>query len=427
MASYCYEAVDASGLKNQGTLEVIDQSEALKRIKEMGLFPTKVIPTMPFRRRPKRAMAIPRVFQVRIPLPRGKIKPAMLTLFTRQLATLIDVGMPLMRGLRILQEQTDNRALKRVIVDLAAAIESGNSLSEALAAHPKVFNPLYVSMIRAGEMGGVLEVVLRRQAEFMEKTLKIRNRIKAAMVYPVAVMAAAAGILTLLMVFIIPRFQAVFDGLLGGRPMPPFTVLVLNVSELFRHHYLTVGLIGIALGLALRILVRTRLGRPLFDCCKLALPVVGRVVRKVALARFARTLGTLLGSGVPVLPALSIVRETAGNVVMGGVISRIHESVKEGGTIAAPLQESRIFPAMVAGMVDVGEQTGALPDMLMKIADASDEEVDNAVNALTSLLEPVMIIFLAVVVGSIVIAMFLPIIYIINPGPGPGDGNGMGP
>jgi type IV pilus assembly protein PilC len=426
MASYCYEAVDASGLKNRGTLEVIDQSEALKRIKEMGLFPTKVIPTMPFRRRPKRAMAIPRVFQMRVPLPPGKIKPAVLTIFTRQLATLIDVGMPLMRGLRILQEQTDNRALKRVIVDLAAAIESGNSLSEALAAHPKVFSPLYVSMIKAGEMGGVLEVVLRRQAEFMEKTLKIRNRVKAAMVYPVAVMAAAAGILTLLMVFIIPRFQEVFDGLLGGRPMPPFTALVLNVSGLFRHHYLTVGLTGIALGLALRILVRTRLGRPLFDRCKLALPVVGRVVRKVALARFARTLGTLLGSGVPVLPALSIVRETAGNVVMGGVISRIHESVKEGGTIAAPLQESRIFPAMVAGMVDVGEQTGALPDMLMKIADASDEEVDNAVNALTSLLEPVMIIFLAVVVGSIVIAMFLPIIYIINPGPGPGDGNGMG-
>jgi type IV pilus assembly protein PilC len=426
MASYCYEAVDASGLKNQGTLDVIDQSEALKRIKEMGLFPTKVIPTMPFRRRPKRAMAIPRVFQVRIPLPRGKIKPAALTIFTRQLATLIDVGMPLMRGLRILQEQTENRALKSVIVDLAAAIESGNSLSEALAAHPKVFNPLYVNMIKAGEMGGVLEVVLRRQAEFMEKTLKIKNRIKAAMVYPVAVMAAAAGILTLLMVFIIPRFQAVFDGLLGGRPMPPFTALVLNVSELFRHHYLAVGLTGIALGLALRILIRTRLGRPLFDRCKLAVPVVGRVVRKVTLARFARTLGTLLGSGVPVLPALSIVRETAGNLIMGGVISRIHESVKEGGTIAAPLQESRIFPAMVAGMVDVGEQTGALPDMLIKIADTSDEEVDNAVNALTSLLEPVMIIFLAVVVGSIVIAMFLPIIYIIGGGSNPADTGSAG-
>jgi type IV pilus assembly protein PilC len=275
-------------------------------------------------------------------------------------------------------------------------------------------------------MGGVLELALRRQAEFMEKALKIKGRIKAAMFYPAAVMVAAAGILTLMMVFIIPRFQAVFDGLLGGRPMPPFTVLVLNVSEVFRQHYLTVGLAGIALGLALRILIRTRWGRPLYDRCTLAVPVVGNVVRKVALARFARTLGTLLGSGVPILPALSIVRETAGNLVLGRVISRIHESVKEGGTMAAPLQESRIFPAMVAGMVDVGEQTGALPDMLLKIAETSDEEVDNAVNALTALLEPVMIIFLAVVVGSIVIAMFLPIISVL-PGTNPGgDGNGGG-
>jgi len=426
MASYCYEAVDASGLKSQGTLDVLDQSEALKRIKEMGLFPTKVIQAMPFRRRPKRtALAVPRLLQMQIPLLRGKIKPATLTVFTRQLATLIDVGMPLMRGLRILQEQTENRALKQVIVDLAAAIEGGSSLSEALAMHPKVFDPLYVSMVKAGELGGVLEVTLRRQAEFMEKSLKIRRRIKAAMYYPMAVITAAAGILTLMMVFIIPRFQAVFEGLLNGKPMPPFTVLVLTISDVFRHHYLTVGLIGIALGLALRILVRTRLGRPLFDRMKLGMPVIGRVVRKAALARFSRTLGTLLGSGVPVLPALSIVRETAGNLVVGGVIAKIHANVKEGGTIAAPLQDSRIFPAMVAGMVDVGEQTGALPDMLIRIADSGDEEVDNSVNALTSLLEPVMIIFLAAVVGSIVIAMFLPIIGIL-PGNNPNDAGNTG-
>jgi type IV pilus assembly protein PilC len=417
MASYCYEAVDAGGLKTEGSLEVADQGEALKRIKEMGLFPIKVAQALSFRRRPKRALAVPRMLQTRIRLPRGRIRPAALTVFTRQLATLIDVGMPLMRGLRILQEQTENRALKGVIVEVAAAIESGGSLSEALAAHPKVFNPLYVNMVKAGEMGGVLELALRRQAEFMEKAQKIKGRVRAAMFYPVAVMVAAAGILTLMMVFIIPRFQSIFDGLLGGRPMPPFTLVVLGISETFRTHYLAVGLTGIALGLALRILIRTRWGRPLFDRCKLALPVVGRVVRKVALARFARTLGTLLGSGVPVLPALSIVRETAGNQVVSRVIARIHASVKEGGTMAAPLQESRIFPAMISGMVDVGEQTGALPDLLLKIADTSDEEVDNAVGALTSLLEPVMIIFLAVVVGSIVIAMFLPIIYIIGGNP----------
>jgi type IV pilus assembly protein PilC len=428
MSSYCYEAVDAGGLKIQGSLDVSDQNEALKRIKEMGLFPTRVAQVMPFRRRQRRTLAAPKTFKIPVwRMPRGRVKPAVLAVFTRQLATLIDVGMPLMRGLHILQEQAENRALKSIIVDVAAAIEGGSSLSEALAAHPKIFSPLYVNMVKAGEMGGMLEVALRRQAEFMEKALKIKGRIKAAMFYPVAVMVAAAGILILLMVFIIPRFQTVFDGLLNGRPMPPFTVLVLNISEMFRSHYLTVGTIGFALVVALQLLIRTRAGRPLFDRCKLALPVVGRIVRKAALSRFARTFGTLLGSGVPILPALTIVKETAGNVVVGGVISKIHDSVMEGGSIAVPLKESRIFPAMVSGMVDVGEQTGALPDMLMKIADTCDEEVDNAVGAMTSLLEPVMIVFLAVVVGSIVIAMFLPIIAVIGDGGiGGGDGNGGG-
>ena len=428
MSSYCYEAVDAGGLKIQGSLDVSDQNEALKLIKEMGLFPTRVAQVMPFRRRQRRTLAAPKTFKIPVwRMPRGRVKPAVLAVFTRQLATLIDVGMPLMRGLHILQEQAENRALKSIIVDVAAAIEGGSSLSEALAAHPKIFSPLYVNMVKAGEMGGMLEVALRRQAEFMEKALKIKGRIKAAMFYPVAVMVAAAGILILLMVFIIPRFQTVFDGLLNGRPMPPFTVLVLNISEMFRSHYLTVGTIGFALVVALQLLIRTRAGRPLFDRCKLALPVVGRIVRKAALSRFARTFGTLLGSGVPILPALTIVKETAGNVVVGGVISKIHDSVMEGGSIAVPLKESRIFPAMVSGMVDVGEQTGALPDMLMKIADTCDEEVDNAVGAMTSLLEPVMIVFLAVVVGSIVIAMFLPIIAVIGDGGiGGGDGNGGG-
>jgi type IV pilus assembly protein PilC len=339
------------------------------------------------------------------------------------LATLIDVGMPLMRGLRILQEQAENRALKRVITDVAEAIEGGSTLTEALAAHPRVFNPLYVNMVKAGEMGGVLEVVLRRQAEFMEKALKIKGKIKAAMFYPVTVLVVAAAIITLLTVFVIPRFQAIFDGLLNGRPMPAFTVLVLNISDEFRHHFPTVGMVVLALAVALRILVGTRRGRRCFDRFKLILPVVGKICRKVVLSRFARTFGTLLGSGVPILQALTIVKETAGNLVVGGVISQIHDSVKEGGSIAGPLKESRIFPAMVSGMVDVGEQSGALPDMLMKIADTCDEEVDNAVSAMTSLLEPVMIIFLAIVVGSIVIAMFLPIIRIIDGGI---DGSGPG-
>ena len=416
MSSYSYEAVDAGGLKIQGALDVTDQSEALRRIKEMGLFPTKVAQATPFLHRSGRAWAVPKMPKLWVRLAAGKIKPAVLTVFTRQLATLIDVGMPLLRGLRILQEQTENRALKRVITDMAAAIEGGSTLSEALAAHPRVFNPLYVNMVKAGEMGGVLEVVLRRQAEFMEKALKIKGKIKAAMFYPVAVMVVASGIITLLLVFVIPRFQAIFDGLLNGLPMPAFTVLVLKISNGFRSHFPTVGMVVLALAVALRILVGTRRGRRWFDRFKLILPVVGAICRKVVLSRFARTFGTLLGSGVPILQALTIVKETAGNVIVGGVISKIHDSVKEGGNIAGPLKESRIFPAMVSGMVDVGEQSGALPDMLMKIADTCDEEVDNAVSAMTSLLEPVMIIFLAIIVGSIVIAMFLPIIYIIEGG-----------
>ncbi len=416
MSSYCYEAVDAGGLKIQGALDVTDQSEALKRIKEMGLFPTKVAQATPFRHRPGRAWAVPKTPKLPVRLPAGRIKPAVLTVFTRQLATLVEVGMPLLRGLRILQEQAENRALKRVITDMAAAIEGGSTLSEALTAHHRVFNPLYVNMVKAGEMGGVLEVALRRQAEFMEKALKIKGRIKSAMFYPVAVLVVATAIITLLLVFIIPRFQAIFDGLLNGRPMPPFTVLVLKISDGFRSHFPTIGMVVLALAVALRILVGTRRGRRWFDRGKLILPVVGTICRKVVLSRFARTLGTLLGSGVPILQALTIVKETAGNLIVGGVISQIHDNVKEGGTIAGPLKESRIFPAMVSGMVDVGEQSGALPDMLLKIADTCDEEVDNAVSAMTSLLEPVMIIFLAIIVGSIVIAMFLPIIYIIEGG-----------
>ena len=244
-------------------------------------------------------------------MPRGRIKPAVLAVFTRQLATLVDVGMPLLRGLRLLQEQAENRALKRVITDVAATIESGGTLSEALAAHPRIFSPLYVNMVKAGEIGGILEVVLRRQAEFMEKALKIKGKIKAAMFYPIAVMVTATGILTLLMVFIIPRFQAVFEGLLNGRPMPAFTAAVLRISDVFKSHFLAVGMMVLALIVAFQMLVRTRPGRRWFDRFKLIMPVLGKVFRKVALSRFARTFGTLLGSGVPILQALTIVKETS--------------------------------------------------------------------------------------------------------------------
>ena len=423
MTNYLFEAVNASGMRSQGTLEVADQSEALKRLREMGLFPIRVWQAMSARPRAQ-SPSLRKTFQLPRWLIEGKIKPVELAVFTRQLATLVDVGMPLLRGLRLLQEQEENRTLRRVITEVAKTVETGGTLSEALAAHPQVFSRLYVNMVKAGETGGILELVLRRQADFMEKALKIKGKIKAAMFYPMAVLGVAVGIITLLLVFIIPRFQAVFDGLLNGRPLPAFTLAVMKISDMFKNNFLTVGMVLIALFVACQFLIRSRTGRGWFDRFKLVVPVLGKVSRKVALSRFARTLGTLLGSGVPILQALTIGKETAGNVVVGGMISRIHDNVKEGGTLAEPLKASRIFPAMIGGMVDVGEQTGALPDMLVKIADTSDEEVDNAVTAMTSLLEPVMIIFLAVVVGSIVVAMFLPLIAIMeDPGFGGGGGS----
>lgn len=412
MSNFIYEAVDAGGLRSKGSLDVLDQSEALRRIKEMGLFPTmiRLASTAPTR---TRSTTVRKTRQFSVQLGTGRVKPAALTVFTRQLATLVNVGMPLLRGLRLLQEQEGNPVLKHVISEIARTVETGGTMSEALAAHPKVFSPLYVNMVRAGELGGVLEEVLRRQAEFMEKGMRIKGKIKAAMFYPAAVMVVAAAIVALLMVFVVPRFQAVFDGMLNGRPMPVFTVAVFKVSAIVKDHILVTGGVLLAAFVLFQLLIRTEAGRWWFDRFKLRMPVLGPVSRKVSLARFTRTLGTLLSSGVPILQALTIVKQTAGNVVVARMISRIHDNVKEGGTLAEPFKAAGIFPAMVGGMVDVGEQTGALPEMLMKIADASDEEVDNAVSAMTSLLEPVMIIFIAVIVGSIVIAMFLPLLRII--------------
>jgi len=421
MNTYAYEAVDAAGASSAGVLEVASQSEAVRRIKEMGLYPLRV--AQRHTNRFQRVMAKPRpnFRQGSVSIPRfgERVKPAALTVLTRQIATLVDAGLPLLRGLRILAQQESNRTLKRILGEVGGQIESGSQFSEAIAAHPKVFNRLYVNMVRAGELGGALEITLRRLAEFMEKAQKIKGKVKAALFYPAAVMTVATAIMGLLLVFVIPRFKEVFSGLTGGAPLPAFTTLVLNVSDFTKQHFVIALLTLVAAGIALTLAERTRTGRLAFDQMKLTLPVFGPVFRKAAISRFARTLGTLLNSGVPVLQALTIVREIAGNSVLGNLISRVYDGVKEGEPITAPLRSSSIFPPMIVGMVDIGEQTGALPDMLLKIADGCDEEVDNAVSAMLSLLEPILIVFLAVVVGGIVIAMFLPIIGIIT---GPGIG-----
>jgi type IV pilus assembly protein PilC len=420
MPKFNYVAMDSRGKETKGTLEVANQNEAIGRIKEMGFFPTKVVEDKgsPAAGAAKKAGAkkgkkggVSLNFQIKIPGLSGRVKSKVLTTFARQLATLVQAGLPLLRGLRVLQKQEKNATLKGIVGELATSIEGGSTFSEALGQHPKVFNRLFVNMVKAGEIGGVLEVVLKRLSEFMEKAQKIKGKVIAAMFYPCAVMVVATAIMGVLMVVIIPKFKDIFAGALGnGRSLPGFTTFVMDISENVKDHFFrTVGFVVGAV-ILFNILIRLKFGRRLWDKFKLNVPVLGPVVSKVAISRFTRTLGTLVSSGVPILQALTIVKETSGNVIIGNAVSAVHESVKEGETITAPLEASGVFPPMVISMVDVGEQTGALPEMLMKIADNYDEEVDNAVAAMTSLLEPIMIVFLAIVVGSIVIAMFLPLI-----------------
>ena len=420
MPKFNYVAMDSRGKETKGTLEVANQNEAIGRIKEMGYFPTKVVESKVEKKGQAPAKAKGKKggganFQIKIPGLSGKVKSKVLTVFTRQLATLVEAGLPLLRGLRVLAKQEKNVTLKNIIGDLCTSIEGGSTFSEGLEQHPKVFNRLFINMVKAGEMGGVLEVVLKRLSEFMEKAQKIKGKVVAAMFYPIAVMVVAVAIMTVLMVVVVPKFKTIFEGALGnGQSLPQFTQFVLNISDAIANHFfITAGGIA-AFIIGLNLFIRTKPGRKLFDRFKLNMPVLGPVISKVAISRFTRTLGTLVSSGVPILQALTIVKETSGNVIIGNAVSAVHESVKEGETITAPLEASNVFPPMVISMVDVGEQTGALPEMLMKIADNYDEEVDNAVSAMTSLLEPIMIVFLAVIVGSIVIALFLPLIKLMD-------------
>src|SRR6266704_4990490 len=335
MPKFNYVAMDSRGKETKGTLEVTNQNEAIGRLKEMGFFPTKVVEI-------------------------DKTKD--LTAFTRQLATLVDAGLPLLRGLRVLEKQEKNATLKQIVSELAFSIEGGSTFSEGLAQHPKVFNRLFVNMVKAGEIGGVLEVVLARLADFMEKAQKIRGKVIAAMFYPCAVMTVAIAILTVLMVWVVPKFKEIFKDMLGGRPLPSFTRFVLGISDAIAHHFLVTGSCVAVLVIGLVMFVRTRFGRRLFDKFKLNMPLLGTVISKVAISRFTRTLGTLVSSGVPILQALMIVKETSGNVIVGNAVGAVHESVKEGETITAPLEASNVFPPIVISMVDVGEQTGALPE-----------------------------------------------------------------
>lgn len=422
MPSFSYVALDRRGAETRGALEVENQNEALRAIRDMGFFPTKVAPSRPGRGQasppapgPAPAASRPTARRKRVFSPRAaRLRTRTLIAFTRQTATLLEAGMPLLRGLRLMREQETNAGLRRTLDELTESIEGGASISEAMSRHPRVFNRLYLQMVRAGEISGALDVVLRRLAELMEKAQRIKNKVVAAMFYPMAVMLVAIAVLGVLVVFVVPRFQEIFDGLMGGRPMPTLTRWVIGFSLAARDHLAVVLAILGALGTAAVLLVRTPPGRLVFDRLKLAAPLFGDLIRKASVVRFTRTLGTLATNGVPILQALQIVRDTTGNVIVSRAVQSVHDSVADGEPVAVPLRASGVFPALVVGMVDIGEQTGALPEMLTRIADTYEEEVDHSVTALTSLLEPVMIVFLAIVVGCIVIALFLPLIDMVS-------------
>jgi len=425
MAKYRFSAVDQKGKEYSGNVDATDEAAAFAMIREKGLFPTTVAlasggsaETAKTKggKKPAAKARQTEGMQKEIALPAflQKVNPKELMAFTRQLATLVNAGLPLVRGLKVLARQEKNPMLRKSITDMGEAIEGGSNFAEALVQHSRIFDKLYVNMVKAGEVGGVLDKVLISLAEFMEKIEKIKNKVKGAMVYPIVVLTLALGILTFLIVFIIPRFEQIFADVMQGKPLPWLTNQVVAVSR----NFITIGpmmVVGIiALVFGLKFLKKTPKGAYGIDYFKLHMPLFGSMFMKSSIARFTRTLGELMDSGVPVLQALTIVGETSGNAVVETAVHVVHDAVKEGENIAPTLASTGIFPPMVVSMVEVGEETGELPAMLRRIADNFDDEVDNAVAGLTSIIEPLLIVFLALIVGTIVIALFLPLISIID-------------
>ena len=319
-----------------------------------------------------------------------------------------------MRGLEVLKRQMKDPQMVEALNGISENIAAGGTFSEALTAYPKIFDKLYVNMVKAGEAGGVLEVVLGRLAEFAEKSEKIKNKVKGAMIYPCVVLVAAVGITWFLLVAVIPKFQSVFNDMLGGAALPAITQFVINASEFMQHNGLQIALAVAAVVVICKVIGKTEKGAYLFDALKLKMPVTGTLAQRSAVSKFTRTLGTLLSSGVPILQSLVITRDTTGNRILTQAIQNVHDAVKEGESMTQPLSQCKVFPPMVVSMVEVGEETGALADMLTRIANTYDDEVDNAVAGMTAAIEPALIIVLAVVVGTVVIAMFLPMVKIIG-------------
>ena len=409
MAKFKYSALDKDGRESSGVIESTSESRARKELSEQGLTVSRL--TEVAVQSEKKAAAAKKQ---RKPIFGTVVTSENVTIFSRQLATLLKAGLPLLRSLEVIGRQEKNPYFKDIVENLADAVRTGNKFSDGLQQHPKVFDKLYVNMARAGEAGGVLDVVLDRLATFQEKAMKTTNKVKSAMVYPIVILTVAVAIVVILMIFAVPQFQKIFSDMLNGAPMPALTQGIINISDFMKENYIATLGIVVAVIAAFKIFFKTKVGQRLWDIAGLKLPKFGDLVMKSTVARFTRTFGTLLASGVPILEALNITRGTIKNSVISDALVRVHDRVRDGEPLAAPLDQQKIFPTMVTSMVEVGEETGQLSEMLNRIADNYDEEVDNAVGGITSVIEPIMIVFLAVVVGTIVIALFLPIIQIIQ-------------
>ncbi len=432
MATFQYIAKDSSGAERRGTVEAGDRNSAIAAVRAQGLLPTALgevkgssAPAAAAARKggkapaaaKKKGGALNKEIKINLKMPKflqGRIKTKVLTQFTRQLATLVNAGLPLMRGIEVLKRQMKDPQMLEALNGISDNIAAGGTFSESLTQYPKIFDNLYVNMVKAGEAGGVLEVVLGRLAEFAEKSEKIKNKIKGAMIYPIVVLFAAIGITAFLLVAVIPKFQQVFNDMLGGAALPAVTQYVIQASEFVQANGLQILVAVVALVIIKKIIGRTEKGAYFYDALSLKMPVTGTLAQRSAVSKFTRTLGTLLSSGVPILQSLTITRDTTGNRVLTKAIQNVHDAVKEGESMTQPLSQCKVFPPMVVSMVEVGEETGALADMLTRIANTYDDEVDNAVAGMTAAIEPALIIVLAVVVGTIVIAMFLPMVKIIG-------------
>jgi len=424
MATYTYQALNASGKTQKGTVEAASSEEAIQRIKSQGYFPTSV----QAQKAKKSSAKGEKGEKAAKPVKKkkgggfsiGGVKPKYLALFTRQLSTLQDAGLPLLRSLQILESQQKPGLLKNILLGVTEEVEGGSSLSESMGKFPKAFDHLYVKMVNAGEIGGVLDVILQRLSEFMEKSERLKRKIKGAMVYPIVVILVAISILVGIMLLIIPKFEEIF--LDFEIELPALTQGLINTSRWVAGTNAGAVIPGWAilvfggpiLWISFKLIRKTPPGRAVFDTMILWVPVLGTLIRKTVIARFTRTLGTLISAGVPILEAVTITSQTSGNYVFEKALTNVHDSIREGETFAAPLRESKTCDAIVVNMIDVGEETGEMDAMLLKIADNYDEEVDVAVASLVSLLEPLMVVLLGGMVGTIVVAMFLPMIKMLE-------------